>query len=55
VCDLTISFTFRIGNDGSNWNFNTCDQDTEATDGIGLPGYHGCGETRIPASVAYLG
>jgi hypothetical protein len=53
--DLTISFTFRIGNNGSNWNFNTCDQDTEATDGIGLPGHHGCGEARIPDSVTYLG
>jgi serine/threonine protein kinase len=53
--DLIISFTFRIGNDGSNWNFNSCDKDTEAVDGIGLPGHHGCGEARIPDSVIYLG
>jgi serine/threonine protein kinase len=53
--DMTISFTFRIGNDGSNWNFNSCDQDTEAVDGIGLPGHHGCGQARIPGSVTYLG
>jgi len=53
--DLTISFTFRIGNDGSSWNFNSCDKDTEAVDGIGLPGHHGCGEARIPDSAIYLG
>jgi len=53
--DLTISFTFRIGNDGSSWNFNYCDNDTEAVDGVGLPGHHGCGEARIPDSAIYLG
>jgi hypothetical protein len=53
--DLTISFTYRIGNDGSSWNFNSCDKDTEAVDGIGLPGHHGCGEARIPNSFIYLG
>jgi serine/threonine protein kinase len=53
---FTITFTFRIGNDAYNWNWNACSQDTEAEDGIGLPGHHGCGDQRIPDSTTnYLG
>jgi Protein kinase domain len=52
---LTITFTFRIGNDAYYWNWNTCSADTEATDGIGLPGHHGCGSKSVLASAAYLG
>jgi hypothetical protein len=27
---LTITFSFRIGNDAYSWNWNACSQDTEA-------------------------
>lgn len=50
-----ISWSFRIGNDGFNTHFNLCTKDTEATDGLGLPGHHGCGASRISATVEYLG
>lgn len=41
--------------DGYAWNWNTCSKDTEAEDGIGLPGNHGCGSKSVPASAVYLG
>jgi Protein kinase domain len=53
--ELSITFTFRIGNDAYYWNWNTCSADTEAADGIGLPGHHGCGSKSVLASAAYLG
>jgi hypothetical protein len=53
--DLVITFSFRIGNDAYNWNWNTCLKDTEAVDGVGLPGHHGCGAAQVLASAAYLG
>jgi hypothetical protein len=52
---LSITFTFRIGNDAAHWGFNFCTKDTEAADGLGLPGHHRCGATRIPAGIYYLG
>ena len=52
---VTISWSFRIGRNGFNFNFNFCNKDTEATDGLGLPGHHGCGNPRVSASAAYLG
>ncbi len=51
----TISFSFRIGRDGYDWAWNECTRDTEATDGLGLPGHHGCGAPRISSSTVYLG
>ena len=44
-----------VGNDAYAWNWNTCSKDTEAEDGIGLPGNHGCGSKSVPASAVYLG
>jgi hypothetical protein len=51
----TISWSFRIGNDGYNFLPGLCTKDTEATDGLGLPGHHGCGNSKISATVGYLG
>lgn len=51
----TITFSFRVGNDGFAWNFNFCAKDTEAKDGLGLPGHHGCGAQRVRATAEYLG
>ena len=53
--NVVISFSFRIGNSAFNWNWNTCLKDTEAVDGIGLPGHHGCGAAQVLASANYLG
>ena len=46
---LTVTFTFAPGNGYYNWQALTCSKDTEAADGIGLPGHHGCGDEHGPA------
>jgi hypothetical protein len=51
----TITFSFRIGNDGYAWDINLCTKDTEAKDGLGLPGHHGCGAPRVRSTTEYLG
>ena len=51
----TITYTFTIGNDGYYWASTACWKDTVSTDGLGLPGYHSCGASRVPRTVAYLG
>jgi serine/threonine protein kinase len=51
----TVTFSFQIGNDAYHWDWTTCIADSEAKDGIGLPGHHGCGDERIPESTTYLG
>lgn len=51
----TISFTFSIGGHSFSYAWLTCVHDTEAKDGLGLPGHHGCGATFVPRTVAYLG
>jgi len=52
---VTISYTFNIGSGGYHFFSTLCAKDTEAADGIGLPGSHGCGNGSIPGSHAYLG
>jgi hypothetical protein len=51
----TIIWSFRIGRDGYSFIWTACSKDTEATDGLGLPGHHGCGNPRVSARAAYLG
>ena len=51
----TVTFSFRVGNDAYDWGWTTCSTDTEAADGIGLPGHHRCGDERVPDSTTYLG
>ena len=51
----TFTFTFTIGNEGYHWAWIACTKDTVSRDGLGLPGYHGCGAGRVPRTVAYLG
>ena len=53
--ELTVTFSFRIGNDAYHWNWTMCAKDTLAKDGLGLPGTHGCGAKSIQASQSYLG
>jgi hypothetical protein len=53
--ETTVTFTFTTGNDGAAWNWTGCSKDTVSSDGLGLPGSHGCGARRIRATLSYLG
>ena len=51
-----VPFLFNVGPvEGYQWKINYCTQDTEAADGLGLPGHHGCGRPAVPAAAPYLG
>jgi hypothetical protein len=52
---VTVSYTFNIGYGGWHFYSTVCSKDTEAQDGIGLPGSHGCGDAQIPGNHQYLG
>ena len=53
---VTIKFSFRIGNNGYFYSFFPCQRDTEAKDGLNLPGHHGCGTLKeISNKTRYLG
>jgi hypothetical protein len=53
---VTVTFTFTIGKkDGYTWLWAACVPGSEAADGVGLPGAHGCGAKAIPAVHSYLG
>jgi hypothetical protein len=51
----TISWSFRIGNDGYAWLWTACTKDTEVRDGLNLPGLHGCGRRTVRMPFHYLG
>jgi len=52
----SITFTFQdTNNEYFRDAFQFCTKDTEAEDGIGLPGPHGCGAGSIPYPAGYLG
>ena len=53
--EITVTFSFTIGNDGYYFDWNACEKDTLSADGLGLPGSHGCGARRISRNVNYLG
>jgi hypothetical protein len=52
---MTVTLSFRIGNDAYAWGWSGCIVGTEAQDGIGLPGHHGCGNTTVLAADPFLG
>jgi serine/threonine-protein kinase len=54
---LTITYQYNHGTDGSEAAWWACAPDTEAQDGLGLPGSHGCGtQTTVTlSSEKYLG
>jgi hypothetical protein len=55
--DFQITFTFPFATDRENVEqfADACTKNTETKDGIGLPGRHGCGDSKIPSSAIYLG
>ena len=52
---LTIDFSFTIGNKAYSWNWSACSRDTVDQNGLGVPGHHGCGDARIRTSLKYAG
>ncbi len=54
--EVIITFTFSVGKVGNySWLWTVCLPDTEAQDGVGLPGHQLCGDQTIPARENYLG
>jgi hypothetical protein len=53
--EMTLTFSATVGNDGYYLQWNWCVKDTQHKDGLGLPGTHGCGVSRIRPNVSYLG
>jgi hypothetical protein len=51
----TVTFRFRVGDHGYNFEVAVCTKDTESKDGIGLPGRHSCGDKKISSKITYLG
>jgi serine/threonine protein kinase len=52
----SFTYSWQINNDGWAATVSACTMDTEAADGIGLPGHHGCGTSQIPRQDhGYLG
>jgi hypothetical protein len=52
---MTVEFSFTAGHGGWTLATNICVKDAVATDGIGLPGHHGCGDQSVPYPTRYLG
>jgi hypothetical protein len=53
--EVTVSFSFTIGSDSYFWLWAECQRDAVSKDGLGLPGYHGCGGNRISVNTFYIG
>ena len=53
--EITLGFTFSVNHENARWNFTECQRDTVTKDGLGLPGSHGCGASRVSPSAVYLG
>ncbi len=51
----TVRYWFTIGNNGYGWAVRWCLKDFVSKDGLGLPGHHGCGASRVLRLAYYLG
>lgn len=47
---FSVSFSSAV-----YWQWEICTKDTEARDGLGLPGHHHCGDRSIPSSAIQKG
>ena len=52
---VTITYSFRIGNKAAFFVVSACQKDTESKDGLNLPGHHHCGDRIISSKLPYLG
>jgi hypothetical protein len=50
----TVNYSFYIGTDSYNAYWDECLRSTEAADGLGLPGYHGCGGPRLSRTASFV-
>jgi hypothetical protein len=55
VFQILVSFSFTPGKESWNATYAVCIKETLATDGVGLPGHHSCGNQRIPYPTGYVG
>ena len=55
VFQILVSFSFAPGNEAWEATYAVCIKETLATDGVGLPGHHSCGNQRIPYPTGYVG
>jgi hypothetical protein len=54
--EVTVNYVYNVGpTRGFHWAWDMCDRDQFLTDGLGLPGHHGCGDERLPVRFRYLG
>lgn len=53
--ERTMTWRIRLRNGGGTWRTVGCTKDTETRDGLGLPGHHGCGDSRVSRRAEYLG
>jgi hypothetical protein len=53
--ERTFTYSFRLRRGTPNPDPIECVKDTESTDGLGLPGHHGCGAKRVSSNPIYLG
>ena len=51
----TVTYSFTIGNHSYYWLSATCTKDSVSKDGLGLPGSHGCGASRLSTTTYYVG
>jgi hypothetical protein len=52
---VDIAYLFAVVPDRYSFRFAACTPDTEAQDGLGLPGRHGCGAKFLTGPGGYLG
>jgi hypothetical protein len=52
---VTIAYLFAVIPGSYSFRFKACAPDTEAGDGLGLPGRHGCGAKAVTVPGGYLG
>jgi hypothetical protein len=55
VTSLIQDFAVSLNHAYTALYWLACSQDTEAQDGLGLPGSHGCGAERVANGNEYLG
>jgi hypothetical protein len=53
--EITLGFTFSTNHENARWDFTECQRDTVTEDGLGLPGSHGCGASRLSVNQFYVG